>query len=209
MERNESDESFDGTSRTNSVRTNVTVKVEENTEENTLNYYLWIIAKDCKLQKKAYWKQYYKYKKYNNLISIPTLIISSGTGMSSIAQFGSNTTYRNTLTWITTICSITSTVLTTIQRYFRFAERATLSKSIAKSYNRLAQKIQSTLQIYESDSVIHEDLYTFYTTVQNELDVIISEIDDIPLEIVNRDTIEIPHEKLKNIKANVIMSRQV
>ena len=63
MENNESDESFDGTSRTNSARTNVTVKVEE---ENTLNYYLWIIAKDCKLQKKAYWKQYYKYKKYNN-----------------------------------------------------------------------------------------------------------------------------------------------
>ena len=32
---------------------------------------------------------------------------------------------------------------------------------------------------------------------------------DIPLEIVDRDIIEIPHEKLKNIKANVIMSRQV
>ena len=58
-------------------------------------------------------------------------------------------------------------------------------------------------------SVLTSVITIVYTSVQNELDVIISEIDDIPLEIVDRDIIEIPHEKLKNIKANVIMSRQV
>lgn len=178
-------------------------------DENSLNYYLWILARDCKLQKRAYWKQYYKYKKYNNIISIPTLIISSGTGITSVAQFGTSESYRNVLTWCVTICSITATVLTTIQRYFRFGERATLSKSIAKSYNRLAQKIQSTLQIYESDILEKPDLYQFYISVQKELDVIITELDDIPLDIVERDHIDNIHIEKKDIKAKVVMSQMV
>jgi len=123
----------------------------------------------------------------HNVISIPLLIFSSVTGVSSVAQIGSSGTNYG-LSVIVTIFGVTTAILTALQRYFRYSERAEESKYMAKNYAKISRMIQHNMTLVESKAIQFqpEAFLKFVEGFHKEIDTILSEATDLPHELLPR-----------------------
>lgn len=165
-------------------------------KEDSLPHHLWGNALDCKRRRDAFWRHSSKMRLYNNLISVPLLILSSITGLTSVAQLSSVSTEISneteqtpniTMPVVVTVFGVSSAILTALQKYFRYAERSEHSKHMAKNYGRVARRIENTMVLVES-SAIKMDASTFLKfveEVQKDTDSLMQEMDDIPKELIN------------------------
>ena len=165
-------------------------------KEDSLPHHLWGNALDCKRRRDAFWRHSSKMRLYNNLISVPLLILSSITGLTSVAQLSSVSTEISneteqtpniTMPVVVTVFGVSSAILTALQKYFRYAERSEHSKHMAKNYGRVARRIENTMVLVES-SAIKMDAATFLKfveEVQKDTDSLMQEMDDIPKELIN------------------------
>jgi hypothetical protein len=165
-------------------------------KEDSLPHHLWGTALDCKRRRDAFWRHSFKMRLYNNLISVPLLILSSITGLTSVAQLSSVSTEISneteqtpniTMPIVVTVFGVSSAILTALQKYFRYAERSEHSKHMAKNYGRVARRIENTMVLVES-SAIKMDAATFLKfveEVQKDTDSLMQEMDDIPKELIN------------------------
>lgn len=165
-------------------------------KEDSLPHHLWGNALDCKRRRDAFWRHSSKMRLYNNLISVPLLILSSITGLTSVAQLSSVSTEISneteqtpniTMPVVVTVFGVSSAILTALQKYFRYAERSEHSKHMAKNYGRVARRIENTMVLVES-SAIKMDAATFLKFVeeiQKDTDSLMQEMDDIPKELIN------------------------
>jgi hypothetical protein len=151
--------------------------------ENTITDQLWLWVLDCKMRRNAYWKQFYRYQKYNNILSTPLTLIASATGITSIAQLG----YENSAIQISVaVLGVLSTALTAYQRYFNWGEKALHCREIAKRYTILARKAEMQANLYQNSRITLDVLQEFMETFRKELDVIQTETEELPAEILNR-----------------------
>jgi len=134
----------------------------------------------CEKRRIAYWDYYVKLRIMNNVLSIPLLLITSATGITTIAQVGYNT--KIILPVISTIFGVSSAVLSALQRYFAYPERAEHSKYMAKNYARIQRKIEDVIVYIESSSASY-DSKSFKKTIDDitkEFEKIAYETEDIP-----------------------------
>ncbi len=151
--------------------------------ENSITEQLWLWVKDCKMRRTAYWKLYYRYQKYNNIISTPLTLIASATGITSIAQLG----YESSAIQIAVaVLGTLSTAFTAYQRYFNWGQKAVQSREIAKRYTLLARKGELQANLYKTQRITLEGLVEFMEEFRKELDGIQQETEDMPTELLNR-----------------------
>jgi len=161
--------------------------LREKYTEDALPYHIWSVALDCKQRSLAFWLHCMRMKFRHNVISIPLLIFSSVTGVSSVAQIGSSGTNYG-LSVIVTIFGVTTAILTALQRYFRYSERAEESKYMAKNYAKISRMIQHNMTLVESNAIQFqpEAFLKFVEGFHKEIDTILSEATDLPHELLPR-----------------------
>jgi hypothetical protein len=176
--------------------TQLHMKMEEQ-RINSITEQLWIWIKDCKQRRNAYWKLYYSYDRWNNTISVPLLLISSATGISSVVQLGDTIP---AVKWTVAVLGVGSTALAAFQRYFRYGEKAEQCKAIAKRYALLARKGELQANLYETKNITIEELVKFMEDFRKDLDGIQQETDDMPKEILDRVQVTDPKAGKEQIR---------
>lgn len=158
---------------------------------DSLPHHLWYVAIDCKRRRDAFWRHHRRMKFCNNLVSIPLLILSSVSGLTSVLQVGNveNDMQMSKgvgLPVTISIFSVSAAVLTALQRYFRYAERAEHSKHMAKNYARVSKRIENNLVLIESAAVKMEPstFLKFMEEVQKDTESMLQETDDMPKELL-------------------------
>ena len=122
----------------NDVSINVDVLKSDITQDYLIHY-LEKRASHCRQRRQAYWEHFSSMKFRHNLISIPLLVLSSGTGVTSAAQLNGNV--KDEVGILVTVLGVSSAILTAVQRYCAYSERAENSKLMAKSWGRLSRRI--------------------------------------------------------------------
>lgn len=152
---------------------------------DSLPYHLWYIALDCKKRRDAFWRHHFKMKHRSNIVSVPLLLLSSVTGVTSVANLSAGD--NGVLPIIVSIFGVSSAVLTALQKYFRYSERAEQSKHLAKTYGRVSRRIENMMVLVESSAVQMdaEAFLKFIEDVQKDIDTLLAETDDIPRELVH------------------------
>ena len=169
-------------------------------KSDSLPYHIWSIAIDCKFKKNSYWRFHNNLKFKSNLISLPLLITSTASGFFSVSQLNGNN--EHIAIFLTTISIITA-ILASLQKLFRYSERAENAKDMAKNYARLARKIENTMVLIESDAVKMQpdEFIKFINDVQIECDLLLQETNEIPTELITEKNEYIKQlDKLNQIK---------
>ncbi len=168
-------------------------------KENNITDQLWLWILDCKLRRSAYWKQYYRYQKYNNILSTPLTLIASATGVTSIAQLG----YENTAIQVTVaVLGVLSTAMTAYQRYFNWGQKAIHCRDIAKRYGQLARRGEMQVNLFMTKRITIDVLVEFMENFRKELDQVQAEAEDMPTEILNKKVLADPKmssQELRNL----------
>jgi hypothetical protein len=154
--------------------------------------HLWTWCNKSKIRRDAYWTEYYDYCFKNNLLSIPLIVISSLTGVATIANVGT-TLDPVVIGWLSTGLAFTTSMLAALQRYFKYGERAEQCKAIAKNYTRIAYNIEFTTNLFNAAETKEiERIVDFSKIIRKDLELLINETNDIPsmfIESVEPDVV--------------------
>ena len=121
-------------------------------ETSPLMRQLIMMCNDCVMRKNMYWKMSYKFQKLNNFVSIPLLVLSSVTGLTSVSQV-SSTTANPAVLWVTAATGTLATFIAALQRCLRYGERGEQCKILAKRYADLGRKIDIKLDQFNSGAL--------------------------------------------------------
>jgi hypothetical protein len=152
---------------------------------DSIPFHLWYIALDCKKRRDAFWREYNKMKHWNNIVSIPLLFVTSITGVTSVAN--TTDTGSRALPVIISIFGVSSAILTALQKYFKYSERAENCKHLARNYGRISRKIENMMVLVESKAIKLEPnkFLTFMEDIQKDIDTLFAETDDCPKELIH------------------------
>ena len=141
--------------------------------------------KECQEKRVGYWNHYAKMKRLHNLLSIPLLIVSSATGVVSAYQFSGQNVK---ITTATTALGGLSAVLSSMQRYFSYSERAENAKLMAKSWGRLHRKIQNTvIYIKSSATEVNSIVFTkLVEEIQKDIEAVAQQADEMPTSLIEK-----------------------
>lgn len=154
-------------------------KLKAQFDSDPLQFHLRGRILDLKKRREAYWEHYSNMRFRNNMIGIPLLILSSGTGVTSVAQIRSSSRW---LVILTTVLGVMSAFITSLQRYMRYSERAEQAKYLAKNYGRIARKIEDFMIFIESNSsqVDSKTFNNFIKEMHKDVETLTQEADDMP-----------------------------
>jgi len=129
-----------------------------------------------------------RMKRRHNWISVPLLILSSGTGVSSVAQIGGGNGAGAALSVLVTVLGVSVAILTALQRFLRYSERAEESKYMAKNYSKIARAIQYNMTLVESQAIVFkpEAFLKFVESFHKDMDGLLGEATDLPHELLSR-----------------------
>ena len=165
-------------------------KLKETYRADPLTYHIWSVAADCKVRSRAFWQHFVRMKRRHNWISVPLLILSSGTGVSSVAQIGggNGAGAAQALTVLVTVLGVSVAILTALQRYLRYSERAEEARYMARSFARIARTIQYNMTLVESRAISFkaEAFVKFVDGIHKDMDTLLGETKDLPKELLSR-----------------------
>ena len=129
-------------------------------------------------RKNAFWVLYSRLHLKNNLLSVPLLVISSAAGVLSAVQISSD---RN-LNWIVTLLAVSTSVLTALQKYFKFAERTENAKMTAKAWGRISRKINDMITMVKSRATYINEagFMKFLEGISAEIEETYQNADELP-----------------------------
>lgn len=157
--------------------------------QDHIRYHLMSSKLECEHNRDAFWRTYRKFKRKNHLVSVPLLVLSSATGITSISSVSQLNKFANNFEIapiLAAVFGISTAILSGLQKYFRYSERAENCKYVAKSYNRLAKRIKNTMSFIHSDlmTITPNGLYKFMDDINKEMISLSREIDEQPLELI-------------------------
>jgi hypothetical protein len=119
---------------------------------------------------------------------VPLLILSSGTGVSSVAQIGGGNGAGAALSVLVTVLGVSVAILTALQRYLRYSERAEEARYMARSFARIARTIQYNMTLVESRAISFkpEAFVKFVDGIHKDMDTLLGETKDLPKELLSR-----------------------
>lgn len=160
----------------------VVINIEElkrKHDRDSLPYYIWSIALNSKKNSRAFWEMERSLRMKDKLISIPLLILSSASGITSVSlQQSLSYAAANVMVAL----GVSSACLVAMQKLTKYTERAEKAKNIAKAYARIARRIETTMVFVESTVVKFDQIefMKFIRDIEKELDAILSDIDEVP-----------------------------
>jgi len=141
---------------------------------------------DSVLRRNTYWKLFYTFQWYNNLLSIPLLLATSLTGIGSVSQATLTTAHATpAVAWGTAAMAATSSFLAAVHRFLQYGERAEQCRNLAKAYGDLAKRIEITLDTEEDGGEV--DLAAFAREVVQEMRQLVNETQDMPPSMLERE----------------------
>jgi hypothetical protein len=157
--------------------------------QDHMRFHLMSAKLECEHNRDAFWRTYRKFKRKSNWLSVPLLIVSSATGITSVtsvSQLNQLTEHFEVAPILAAIFGVGTAVLSGLQKYFRYSERAENCKYVAKSYNRLSKRIKNTMAFIHSDfmKITPNGLYKFMDDINKEIISLSREIDEQPLELI-------------------------
>lgn len=157
--------------------------------QDHMRFHLMSAKLECEHNRDAFWRTYRKFKRKSNWISVPLLILSSATGITSVtsvSQLNTLTANIEVAPILAAIFGVGTAVLSGLQKYFRYSERAENCKYVAKSYNRLSKRIKNTMSFIHSDfmKITPSGLYKFIDDINKEIISLSREIDEQPIELI-------------------------
>jgi hypothetical protein len=163
-------------------------KLKETYRADPLTYHIWSVAADCKVRSRAFWQHFVRMKRRHNWISVPLLVLSSGTGVSSVAQIGGGNGAGAALSVLVTVLGVSVAILTALQRYLRYSERAEEARYMARSFARIARTIQYNMTLVESRAISFkpEAFVKFFEGIHKDMDTLLGETKDLPKELLSR-----------------------
>jgi hypothetical protein len=165
-------------------------KLKETYRADPLTYHIWSVAADCKVRSRAFWQHFVRMKRRHNWISVPLLVLSSGTGVSSVAQIGggNGAGAAQALSVLVTVLGVSVAILTALQRYLRYSERAEEARYMARSFARIARTIQYNMTLVESRAISFkpEAFVKFFEGIHKDMDTLLGETKDLPKELLSR-----------------------
>jgi hypothetical protein len=163
--------------------------LREKYKDDSLSYHLWTVALDCKRRRDAFWRYSSSMKAYNNAVSVPLLLLTSATGLTSMANLSNPV--QGIIPVLIAIFGVSGATLTALQRYFRFGERSEHGKHMAKSYARIAKRIEDTMAYVDSKvaTMDNETFTKFLGDIQKEQDTLLQEMEELPRELMNEKSI--------------------
>lgn len=151
-------------------------------DSESLQYYIWSVALNCKKSSRAFWALERSLRFKDRLVSIPLLILSSATGLASVTMLQQQQQQQTASADAMVALGVSSACLVAIQKFTRYAERAAAAKHVAKSYARIARRIETTMVLVESSAVSMDAavFLQFVKDMEKELDAILCDTDEIP-----------------------------
>lgn len=158
---------------------------------NAIEDQLRRFSHDCVLRRNTYWRMFYSFQRYNNFLSIPLLLVTSLTGLTSVSSASASGAAGSAVMWVTAALGTSSGFLAAVQRYLRYGERAEQCRALAKSYGELARRIEITLDLYEEGAkegwgIV--ELGKFAEEVVADIQKLLTETQDMPMDILEKDT---------------------
>ena len=159
----------------------ITVNVEtlkSNTQEDYMLTYLDEYKKVCQQRRDAYNIHSAKLKHRHNFITIPLLVVTSGTSVLAALQLDRI---------IVTSLGAGAAILTAVQRFCAYAERAENSSMTSKGYSRMVNKIE-TLKMYirSNATTVQPEYYTkCIREIQQDIDSITEQAIDVPYSLLH------------------------
>lgn len=152
-------------------------------KDDPLPLHIWFIAYDCKRKRDIYLLYTNKLDLYNKCIYIPLLVFSTLTSIVSCSQFNN---VFDVISLIVAISSLLTTILNGLQRFLLLSSRAEKSKYIAKSYGKLATKIENMMILFESKAIKieQENFIKFIEDIQRDNELLSQEVEDFPKELL-------------------------
>ena len=150
---------------------------------DALMTHLSVRCDDCQTRRREYWNHFSKMKFRHNCISIPLLIVSSATGVVSAYQFSGQNMKVNIV--VTALAGL-SAILSSVQRYCSYSERAENSKLMAKSWGRLHRKIKNTITYINSEATsINSTVFTkLVEEIQKDIEAVAQQADEMPAALI-------------------------
>ena len=156
----------------------INVESLKNHQKDYLMTYLNKYKDMCKHNRNAYNIHSSRLKQYQNMMSVPALILTSATGVIAALQLENK--------YIGISVGGASAIITAFQRYFAFSERAENARLTAKGFGKIARDIKDTIMFVRSDAVV-VDSYTFtkyIEEIQRNIGNVSEQASDIPPEII-------------------------
>ena len=150
------------------------------TQASKLDYmleYLDNYKKMCQRRRDAYNLHSVKCRHKHNIVSIPLLIVTSSTGV--LAGLNMERT-------VVTCLGAASAVLTAIQRFCSYSERAENARMVSKGFSRIVRKVEDNV-LHIKSSVTTVDIAYFtkqIEDIQKEFDSVLQQAAEIPWELL-------------------------
>lgn len=149
-------------------------------------WHLYELRNQCTIQSKVFWDHYNRLSKYESLISIPTIVVSSLAGLSSLSNLtlDKNSESATALLTLTSILTVLSTILTSINKYLQYGERAVKAKNQAKGLSEISRSIQlNTILISNDVEIGRNTIMRMAEDVYKNLDILGRDLDEVPKNI--------------------------
>jgi len=138
------------------------------------------IGEKCQAYSLLHMKAEEKYTNYNNRISIPVIILSTLTGATSVgstAMFGESLIAPIAIGLV----SIFTGILSTVNNYFRYAQRQEAHRMVSINYKKLSRFINIELSLPRNQRM---PVKPFLKFIRNETDRLIEVSPQIPSEAI-------------------------
>lgn len=113
-------------------------------------------------KKNAHWKAFYICDKWDKYISLPLVLTSSVLSTLSISQTASNSSVQSmVINYLITASSLFVTGLTTVSKFYSFAEQKEGHRQACFNYLRLRSEL--ILQLNQSEVAYAEFMKTYHT----------------------------------------------
>lgn len=158
-------------------------------KERVIFNHLEALRRECSQQSKIFWGYYYKLSYYDSLITIPNIVLSSITGLSSLSVLTPNSSESevvNSLTLLTPVFAVTATILASMNKYFRYGERAQKAKSQAKTLSEIDRRIKRNIILSDTDIEFNHNLISrIIEDIYRELDTWDHDLEEKPEELLS------------------------
>lgn len=155
-------------------------------ERNRIIKSLYKLAHEYEIKRNIYWSDHRTLRFRNHCLSIPLLFLTSFTAATSSAQASGINGSMKGLSIVISIFGVSSAILTALQKYMRYAERAETSKYISKMYGLIASKVKGQIEIILAGHNLptQEDYNEFLDDINQEAQALQLEIDIVPKDLM-------------------------
>lgn len=170
-----------------------TIRVRNRIEEQ-----LFLLVQRCATNRNLYWLMGYEFSRRERAFLIPALVFMTLASVFSAMQAAEssgrdgtpNVYYRFVEPYLILVFTLLGTVLSGVRAVYRYGERADECKSAGKMFGKIAARIDMTLDFLktnDTDPCTDARLETFAREIMAQVDNVVQDAPDVPMEKLNRD----------------------